>query len=202
MPPSLTKRSETWSCTTTWSSATSSICPPSRERSRLGARALELWRGGAGTGAEAIRQVAHRRYEYREPVPALEAFGRGTHPQHTILPVFRVHVGQDFLLYTSVRGDLRFPDERRSSGRADPNQHRAATFDALDLPGLRSGLDQYPPVIGTEREPHWRRLTLIAVLADRGNVDQLGVSERACIARGDLGAGRMRRHQRGHQQRY
>src|SRR5215831_17492547 len=161
---------------TTWSSATVSIWLRSPGPKPLGTwrgGVLELGRGGAGGGTEAIGQVAYRRDHDRDPVPALEALGRRTHAQHAILPVLLVHVRQDLLLHPGVGGDFRLTDERGSRGRADPDQHRTPAFDAFGLPGLRAGLDEDCLVIRAQREPNGRSLALVAVLAHGRDVNQL-----------------------------
>ena len=81
---------------------------------------------------------------------------------------FFLEVSEDFLPYSSFVSNLRVTDKSWTVGGADPDEHRATTLDALDLPSVAAGLNENRVPVGANGEPYRRRLALVAVFANGG----------------------------------
>ena len=86
-------------------------------------------------------------------------------------PVFFLVILLDQIDRRAIIRYLGFSDERSALARPDPDNHRTTAANPPRLPGSRRSLDQH---VSAKRggEPNWRRSTLVATLANRGDIDQ------------------------------
>src|SRR5271170_6181066 len=143
---------------------------------------VERRRGGAGRRLKAIRQIARRRNTNHDYLPSIQLGARRTRKADPCERIFLGILRDHLVLQSSIRDDFRLADERRTGALADPDQGRAATPDALRLPTGRRRFDENL-VVRRRNEPDRRGFALVAVFANRRNINVGSLGESVDVAR-------------------